>query len=114
MYMGDRIGHVLLDLLATFCGACGCRPLTLLFLISHVLSLRCGRQRNVVRLVNSNRFLRLTCRRIHLHGGLARTLASACIRARALTPQWQATAMTDAAIAAEVHQSLDVHRNFTA
>src|SRR5262245_24736154 len=56
--------------------------------------------------------LHLACRRIHLDRGLARALARARIRARALTAERQSTTMTDAAIAAEIHQSLDVHRDF--
>src|SRR3954470_4349924 len=42
--------------------------------------------------------------------GLARTLAGTGIGARALAAHRQATAMAEAAIAADVHQSLDVHR----
>ncbi|CAM2194671.1 protein of unknown function [Paraburkholderia kururiensis] len=43
-----------------------------------------------------------------------RALAGAGVRARALAAQGQALAMAYAAIAAEVHQALDVHRHFTA
>src|SRR5687767_1708458 len=42
---------------------------------------------------------------------LARTLAGAGIRAGALAANRQAAAMTEAAVAAEVHQSLDVDRH---
>src|SRR5436189_4737038 len=45
---------------------------------------------------------------------LLRTLARARVRARALTANRQSLAMTDAAIAAEVHQSLDAHRHLAA
>src|SRR6185369_7818707 len=46
------------------------------------------------------------------HGArLARTLAGAGVRAGALTANRQAAAMTEAAIAAQVHQALDVDRH---
>ena len=45
---------------------------------------------------------------------LARTLASACVGTSALTTHWQTAAMAEATIAADVHQTLDVHRGFTA
>ena len=45
---------------------------------------------------------------------LARTLASACIGTSALTTHWQTAAMAEATIAADVHQTLDVHRGFAA
>jgi hypothetical protein len=44
----------------------------------------------------------------------ARTFAGACIGASALAAHRQATAMTEAAVAADVHQALDVHRGFAA
>src|SRR5690606_5528386 len=43
-----------------------------------------------------------------------RTLARACIRSRALPAQRQTAAVPDAAIAAEVHEALDVHRDLAA
>src|SRR6478735_9418259 len=45
---------------------------------------------------------------------LLRTLARARVRARALAAHGQSLAMTDAAIAAQVHQSLDAHRHLAA
>src|SRR5690606_38883276 len=45
--------------------------------------------------------------------GLRRALAGAGVGVRALTANRQRTAVTQAAVAAEVHQALDVHRNFT-
>jgi hypothetical protein len=49
------------------------------------------------------------------HGArLARTLAGAGIRAGALAANRQAAAMTEAAVAAEVHQALDVDRHLAA
>src|SRR5690606_6712485 len=45
---------------------------------------------------------------------LARTLAGAGVGAGTLTANRQALAMTQTAIAAEVHQALDAHRYFTA
>src|SRR4051812_49144361 len=47
-------------------------------------------------------------------GGLARSLASACIRARALPANRKSFAMAQAPIAAQVHQALDAHRDFAA
>src|SRR5690606_37465056 len=52
--------------------------------------------------------LLLQCR-----GALARTLAGAGIGAGALTAHRQAAAMTEAPVAADVHQTLDVHRRLT-
>src|SRR5262245_42187392 len=46
--------------------------------------------------------------------GLARTFARARIGARALAADRQAFAMTLAAVAAQVHQTLDVHGHFAA
>src|SRR5690606_32142981 len=46
--------------------------------------------------------------------GLARALAGPGIGAGALTAQRQAAAVTQAAVAAQVHQSLDRHADFTA
>jgi hypothetical protein len=45
---------------------------------------------------------------------LARTLAGTCIGAGALTAHRQATTVAEAAIATDVHQTLDVHRGFAA
>src|SRR5436305_8630312 len=45
---------------------------------------------------------------------LLRTLARARVGARALTTHRQPATVTHAAIAAEVHQPLDAHRDFTA
>jgi hypothetical protein len=45
---------------------------------------------------------------------LARTLASAGIGTRTLTTHWQTTAMAETTVATDVHQTLDVHRGFTA
>src|SRR4051812_23819655 len=45
---------------------------------------------------------------------LARTLAGAGVGAGALAAHGQATAMAETAVAADVHQSLDVHRGFAA
>src|ERR1700760_684236 len=53
--------------------------------------------------------LNLARRRVHLHGLLARALACARIGARALAAHRQALAMPNTAIAAEIHQTLDVH-----
>jgi len=50
-------------------------------------------------------FQRLRC--------FARTLACAGIGACALTAHGQATAMTETAVATDVHQTLDVHGGFT-
>src|SRR5690606_21138294 len=47
-------------------------------------------------------------------GSLARTLAGAGIGARALAAHGQAATMAEAAVAADVHQSLDVHRRLAA
>src|SRR6476620_1565274 len=44
---------------------------------------------------------------------LARTLAGAGVGAGALAAHGQTTAMTEAAVAADVHEALDVHRGFT-
>src|ERR1700760_4703710 len=44
---------------------------------------------------------------------LGRTLAGARLGVRALAMDRKTAAMTQAAIAGEVHQTLDVHRNFT-
>jgi hypothetical protein len=46
--------------------------------------------------------------------GLARTLARAGVGARTLTAHRQAAAMTETAVAADVHQALDVHRGLAA
>src|SRR5262245_33410630 len=56
----------------------------------------------------------LALRRRDLLAGdrLRRTLARARIGVRALTADRQALAVTQAAIAAEVHEALDVHRHF--
>ena len=45
---------------------------------------------------------------------LTRTFAGTCIGAGTLAANRQALAMTQAAIAAKVHQTLDAHRDFTA
>src|SRR5688500_18922780 len=45
--------------------------------------------------------------------GLARTLARARVGVRALTANGKTFAVTEAAIAAEVHQALDVERDLT-
>ena len=45
--------------------------------------------------------------------GLRRAFARASIRMGALTMNGQAATMTQAAIATEIHQPLNVHRNFT-
>src|SRR3989344_4918711 len=42
------------------------------------------------------------------------TLARASIGTGALTTRWQTAAMAEATIAADVHQTLDVHRGFAA
>src|SRR5690606_38451365 len=44
--------------------------------------------------------------------GATRTLAGTGVRAGALATHRQATTMTEAAVAADVHQTLDVHRRF--
>jgi hypothetical protein len=44
---------------------------------------------------------------------LTRAFASACVGARALTAHGQTAAMAETAIAANVHQSLDVHSRLT-
>src|SRR4030095_1974995 len=80
----------------------------LLLLLSHVASSISSQSRS------DGTQSGLAGRYIHLHGRLARSLAGAGVRARALAAQRQTTAMTDAAIAAEVHQSLDVHGDFAA
>src|SRR5690606_2009264 len=49
-----------------------------------------------------------------LPDGLARTLAGACIGLGALAAQRQATTVTQAAVAAQVHQTLDRHADFAA
>src|SRR2546421_8415059 len=55
---------------------------------------------------------RINTRSLLDHGArLARTLAGAGVRAGALAADRQATAMTEAAVAAEVHQALDVDRH---
>src|SRR6185369_631822 len=79
-----------LRLLGATCGG-GARGATrsLLFLISHVLC--------------------LTRRSVELDRLLARTLAGACVGARALAPDRQAAPMAHAAIRAQVHEALDVH-----
>src|SRR6185437_7380209 len=51
---------------------------------------------------------------VQLHGLLARALARAGIGAGALSAHRQAPAMPDAAVAAEIHQPLDVHGNLAA
>src|SRR5690606_10852557 len=63
--------------------------------------------------------LRLGCRLGHGRGslfpdGLARTLAGACVGPGALAAQGEATAMTQAAIAGQVHQTLDGHADLAA
>src|ERR1700722_11691007 len=50
--------------------------------------------------------------RVHLHRLFARTFPRSSVSAGALTPHRQALTMTDAAIAAQIHQTLDVHRHF--
>src|SRR4051812_12075456 len=45
--------------------------------------------------------------------GARRTLARACIGVSTLTADRQTFAMAQTAIAAEIHQPLDVHRDFT-
>src|SRR6266852_3575204 len=50
----------------------------------------------------------------NLDGGLARTLARARVGAGALAANRQPFAVTSAAIAAEVHQPLDIHRHLAA
>ena len=45
---------------------------------------------------------------------LGRTLAGARVGVRALAADRQALAMTQAPVAAQVHQTLDVHRHFAA
>ena len=45
---------------------------------------------------------------------LARTLASACIGTRTLTTHWQTATMAEPTVAADVHQSLDVHGGLAA
>src|SRR6185436_12434274 len=101
VHVRDRVRDVLLDLLAAGLpgAATGGLALLLLLLISHS---------------SSAKPLRLTGGRVHLDRRLARALARARVRARALTTQRQAAAMTDAAIAAEIHQAFDVHRDFAA
>src|SRR3989339_343288 len=47
-----------------------------------------------------------------LPDGLARTLAGACIGPGALAAERQATTVTQAAVAAQVHQTLDRHADF--
>lgn len=44
---------------------------------------------------------------------LRRTLTGACVGVRALAANRQRTTMTQTAVAAQVHQALDIHRNFT-
>src|SRR5512144_1292467 len=90
----DAFGDVLLDLLARARGG-----LRLLRLRGHawaVLALF-GRRRRAGGLAR-----------------LARTFSRARIRARALAAHRQAAAMTHAAVAAEIHQPLDVHRHLAA
>src|SRR6185437_12758088 len=82
-------------------GASGlCRCALLLLLLSHTVL-------NVLE-------LSLARRCVQLHGLLARTLARAGIGAGALAAYRQATAVPDAAVAAEVHQPLDVHGDLAA
>src|SRR5690606_8667506 len=45
-------------------------------------------------------------------GSLAGALARACVGLGTLTAQRQAAAMAEAAVATDVHQTLDVHRGF--
>src|SRR5215468_9641479 len=45
--------------------------------------------------------------------GFGRPFAGACIGVRTLAPHWQATAVPQPPVAAEIHQPLDIHRNFT-
>src|SRR6185295_472816 len=93
VHVRDRVRDVLLDLLAAgLDGAAACLALLLLLLISHS---------------SSANLLRLAGRRVHLDRRLARTLARARVGARALAAQRQAATVTDAAVAAEVHQALD-------
>src|SRR5438093_10366611 len=56
----------------------------------------------------------LADRHVHLDGGLARALAGASVSARALAAHRQPLAMAHAAVAAQVHQALDRHRDLAA
>ena len=46
--------------------------------------------------------------------GLARTFAGTCIGAGTLTAHWQTLTVTHAAVATQIHQTLDVHGQFAA
>jgi hypothetical protein len=46
--------------------------------------------------------------------GFLGALASACVRARALSADWEAAAMTDASVAGDISQARNVLRNLTA
>src|SRR5690349_12815458 len=98
VHVRDSVRDVLLDLLAAGLGAAACLTL-LLLLLSHS---------------SSANLLRLARGRVHLDCRLARALACARVRARALAAQRETAAMTDAAVATEIHQALDVHRDFAA
>ena len=56
----------------------------------------------------SGKLLLLAC------DGLRRTLAGAGVGVGALAAHWQTFAVTQAAIAAEIHEALDVHGNLAA
>src|SRR3989449_4172206 len=56
----------------------------------------------------------LADRHVHLDGGLARALAGTSVSARALAAHRQPLSMAHAAVAAQVHQPLDRHRDLAA
>src|SRR5207237_9756055 len=92
----DALGHVLLNLLAR----AGCRGL-LQFLARRCVSASHG-------------LCGLSCLYVEFDRCLARALAGASVRARALPAHRQSLAMAHAAVAAEVHETLDRHRDLTA
>src|SRR3954466_321094 len=92
--MRDTFRDVLLDLFAR-AGGSG---------LLQLLARRCG---------SGPHLCGLPCWYVEFHRGLARTLARARVGARALPPHGQSLAMAHAAIAAEIHQALDRHGDFT-
>src|SRR5690242_11010261 len=94
--MRDTLGDVLLYLLARARGGG----------LLQLLARRCVSASHVL--------CGLPCRHVEFDRGLARSLPRARVGARALTTHGQALAMAHAAIAAQVHQPLDRHRDLAA